>query len=59
MYISVLTKQPPIVGNLAPTFADRGFCMVSTSDPHGLILDFLDQSRYFFFQAAPQLYSQG
>jgi hypothetical protein len=28
-------------------------------DPYGHILDFLDRSRYFFFQAAPQLYSRG
>jgi hypothetical protein len=31
----------------------------STMDPYGRILDFLDWSRYFVFQAAPQLYSQG
>jgi hypothetical protein len=28
-------------------------------DPHGRNLGFLDRSRYFFFQIAPQLYSQG
>jgi hypothetical protein len=26
---------------------------------YGRILDFLDRSRYFFFQVAPQLYSRG
>jgi hypothetical protein len=33
--------------------------MVSTVDPHGPILGFLDRSRYYFFQVAPQLYSRG
>jgi hypothetical protein len=29
------------------------------TDPYGRILVFLDRSRYFFFQVAPQLYSWG
>jgi hypothetical protein len=33
--------------------------MVSVTVPYGRILGFLDRSRYFFFQAAPQLYSWG
>jgi hypothetical protein len=33
--------------------------VVSTTDPYGRILGFLDLSRYFVFQVAPQLYSQG
>jgi hypothetical protein len=33
--------------------------VVSVTDPYGRILGFLDRSRYFFFQAAPQLYSRG
>jgi hypothetical protein len=44
---------------LMSTFADRGCCMVSVTDPYGRNLDFLDRSRYFFFQVAPQLYSRG
>jgi hypothetical protein len=44
---------------LMPTFADRGFHVVSQTNPHGHILDFLDRSRYFFFQVAPQLYPRG
>jgi hypothetical protein len=35
---------------LGPTFADRGYHVVSVTDPSGCILDFLDRSRYFFFQ---------
>jgi hypothetical protein len=44
---------------LVPTFADRGCRVVSAMDPHCRILGFLDRSRYFFFQVAPQLYSRG
>jgi hypothetical protein len=44
---------------LAPTFANSCCHVVSMTDPYGRILGFLDRSRYFFFQAAPQLYSQG
>jgi hypothetical protein len=36
----------------------HGEChVVSVTDPYGRILGFLDRNRYFFFQAAPQLYS--
>jgi hypothetical protein len=44
---------------LVPTFADRGSSVFSATDPHGLILGFLDQSSYYFFQVAHQLYSRG
>jgi hypothetical protein len=40
---------------LVPTFVDRGRHVVSVTDPYGRILGFLDRSRYFFFQVAPQL----
>jgi hypothetical protein len=45
--------------NLVPTFADRRSRVVCVTDPYGRILGFLDQSRYFFFQVAPQLYTRG
>jgi hypothetical protein len=48
-----------IMLNLVSTFADRGRRMVSSTDPYGRILGFLDRSRYFFFQVAHQLYSRG
>jgi hypothetical protein len=38
---------------LVPTFGDRGCHVVSVTNPYGLILDFLDQNRCFFFQVAP------
>jgi hypothetical protein len=44
---------------LVPTFSDRGCYVVSATDPYGGILGFLDRSRYFFFQVAPQLYPRG
>jgi hypothetical protein len=44
---------------LVPTFADRGCHVVSVTDPYCRIIGFLDRSRYFFFQVAPQLYSRG
>jgi hypothetical protein len=44
---------------LVPTFAARGCHMVSVTDPYDCILGFLDRSRYFLFQVAPQLYSWG
>jgi hypothetical protein len=40
---------------LVPTFVDRGNHVASATDLHGRILGFLDQSRYYFFQAASQL----
>jgi hypothetical protein len=43
---------------LVPTFADGGCRVVSETDPHGRILGFLDRSRYYFLQVAPELYSR-
>jgi hypothetical protein len=44
---------------LVPNFANRVCRVVSVTNPHGRILVFPDRSRYFPFQAAPQLYSRG
>jgi hypothetical protein len=30
--------------------------VVSVKDPYGSIMEFVDRSRYSFFQVAPQLY---
>jgi hypothetical protein len=40
---------------LVPNFAYRGCHVVRVTEPDGRNLGFLDRSRYFFFQAAPQL----
>jgi hypothetical protein len=45
---------------LVPTFADRGVSRSQRGGSStGVILFFLDRSRHFFFQVAPQLYSRG
>jgi hypothetical protein len=44
---------------LVQAFADRGCHMVSVTDTYDRILGFLDRSRYFFFQVAPELFSRG
>jgi hypothetical protein len=56
---TILTERPPRFGEVSANFADRGWHVVSVTDPYGRILGFLDQSPYFFFQAAPQLFSRG
>jgi hypothetical protein len=52
-------RATPLLGEVVPTFADRGCCVVSATNPPDRILGFLDRSRYYFFQVAPQLYSRG
>jgi hypothetical protein len=44
---------------LVSTVAGRGWNVVSVTNPYGRNLDFLDRSRYFLFQVAPQMYSRG
>jgi hypothetical protein len=56
---TVPTERPPLVGEVVPTFADRGCCLVNVTIPPVVNLGFLDRSRYFFFQVAPQLSSRG
>jgi hypothetical protein len=56
---NIPTEQPPLVGEVVPTFAYRGCRVVSATDSHGRYLGFLDWSRYFFLQVASQLSSRG
>jgi hypothetical protein len=45
---TIPTERPPLVGEVIASFlADRGFHVVSVTDPYGRILGFLDRSRYF------------
>jgi hypothetical protein len=45
---------------LVPNFVDRGMsCGQRGGSPTAINLSFLDWSRYFFFQVAPYLSSQG
>jgi hypothetical protein len=61
LYLHELYRQSDrcLLAKIVSTFADRGCHVVSVTDPYGRILGFLDRSRYFFFQVAPQLYSRG
>jgi hypothetical protein len=52
-------ERPPLVGEVNANFSNRGYRVVSTMDPHGCILGFLNWIRYYFFQVAIQLYLQG
>jgi hypothetical protein len=52
---TIPTERPPLVGEVVPTFADRGCHVVGATDPYSRILGFLDRTC-FFFKAAPQLY---
>jgi hypothetical protein len=56
---TISTERLPHVGEVSATFADSGCRVVGATDPHGRIFGFLDRSRYYFFQVAPQLYSRG
>jgi hypothetical protein len=47
------TERPPLVGE------DSVCRVISATDPYRRILGILDRTRYYFFQAAPQLYSRG
>jgi hypothetical protein len=39
------TERPPLVGEVVLTFADRGCCVVSATDPPVVSLGFLDRSQ--------------
>jgi hypothetical protein len=55
---TIPTERPPLVGEVSDNFFPVEEChVVSVTDPYCCILGFLDRSRYFFFQVAPQLYS--
>jgi hypothetical protein len=58
LFASELYRQNDgrLSAKLMPTFADRGCCVVSSTDPYDRIIGFLDRCRYYFFQVAPQLY---
>jgi hypothetical protein len=47
---TIPTERQPLVGEVSANLL---------RDPCGRILGFLDRSRYFFSQVAPQLYSRG
>jgi hypothetical protein len=52
-------ERPPLVDEVSANILRRECAMWSAWHLYGRILGFLDRSRYFFFQVAPQLYSRG
>jgi hypothetical protein len=54
------TERPPLVSKVSANFLRIESATWSTwRIPYGRILAFLDRSRYYCFQIAPQLYSRG
>jgi hypothetical protein len=56
---TIPTEWTTLVAKLVSTLADKGCHVVSVTDPHGGIQDFIDRSRYFFLRVARQLHSRG
>jgi hypothetical protein len=57
---TIQTEQPPLVGEvLVPPFAGKGVAWSAQWIPTAINLGFLDRSRCFFIQVAPQLSSWG
>jgi hypothetical protein len=57
---TIPTEQLSLVGEVSANFLHIEGChVVSSTNPHGCILCFLNQSHYYFFQVSPQLYSPG
>jgi hypothetical protein len=52
-------ERQPLVGEVSANFCRIVVSVVSAEGPYGRILGFLERSRYYFFQVAPQLYSRG
>jgi hypothetical protein len=57
--LTIPTDQPPLVGEASANFyGEKGVAQSEWRIPYGRNLGFVDRSRYFFFQVAPQLYSR-
>jgi hypothetical protein len=56
---TILTERQPLVTKLTANLRIESATWSARQIPNSCNLDFLDQSRYFFFQVAPQLYSRG
>ena len=58
--LTIPTERPPPVGEVSANFwGYRGVTWSAQRIPTAVNLCFLDRSRYFFIQAAPQLTSRG
>jgi hypothetical protein len=59
---SISTERPPLVGEVSANFLFlwiEGVAWSAQRIPKVVNFDFLDRSRYFSFQVAPQLFSRG
>jgi hypothetical protein len=56
---TIPSERPPLVGEVSANIFGQRCHVLSMMDPYSRILGFLDRSRYYFFQVAPQLYSRG
>jgi hypothetical protein len=58
---TIPTQRPSFVSEVSANFffVYRGCHVISMTNPSGRILGFLDRSRYYCFQVAPQLHSRG
>jgi hypothetical protein len=55
---TILTERPPLVGEVSANFLRvEGVAWSAQRIPRAVNIGFLDQNRYFFIQAAPQLSS--
>jgi hypothetical protein len=55
---TIPTERLPFVREVSANVLRKEVChVVSVTNPYGRILGFLDLSRYYFFQVAPQLYT--
>jgi hypothetical protein len=56
--VALVRERLPLVGEVNTNFLRLEVCrVVSVPKTYGRNLGFLDRSRQFFFQVAPQLYS--
>jgi hypothetical protein len=56
---TIPTELPPLVGEVIANFCGERVPRVQCDGSLRPYSRFLDRSRYFFFQVAPQLYSRG
>jgi hypothetical protein len=56
---TIPTEQLPLVGEVSANLRIEGATWSAWKISYGRILGFLNRSRYFFFQVAPQLHSRG
>jgi hypothetical protein len=55
VWVRERTKRPSLVSEVSANLVPRGLRDIL----YGRIFGFLERSRYFFFQVAPQLYQRG